>query len=257
VSDTIRPSAPLPVLELGGYRVRLAVDGEELREAQRLRFEVFHEELGEGLAGAAALGLDADRFDAHCEHLLLCEAATGTVVGTYRLQTAERAAAGEGFYCDGEFVLADLPAAVLDAGLELGRACVARAHRQSPALFALWRGIAARLGALGKRYVFGCCSLTGADEGLAATASAWLGAEGHLDPVCRARVRPSMAVDGRAAARGKAFRPPALFATYLRFGARVCGGPALDREFGTTDFLVLLDTDRLTPRQRAMFFTGP
>ena len=47
---------------------------------------------------------------------------------------------------------------------------------------------------------------------------------------------------------------PKLFSLYLRFGARVCGPPAIDRHFKTIDYLVLLDIERLDDSARAMFF---
>jgi putative hemolysin len=39
--------------------------------------------------------------------------------------------------------------------------------------------------------------------------------------------------------------PPRLLRAYLAIGARICGAPALDREFGTIDFLTLLDLNAL------------
>lgn len=47
---------------------------------------------------------------------------------------------------------------------------------------------------------------------------------------------------------------PALFQSYLNLGARVCGPPAIDREFQTIDFLVLLDTHALDERVFRVFF---
>ena len=47
---------------------------------------------------------------------------------------------------------------------------------------------------------------------------------------------------------------PKLFRTYLRFGAKVCGPPALDRAFKTTDFFVVFDADRMDAKTRRLFF---
>lgn len=252
---TRRPFSPVV---LGDYEVRLAAGASDVAAAQRVRFEVFCDELGEGTASLGASRRETDRFDAQFDHLLLCLRATGEVVGTYRVQSAESALAGLGFYADAEFVLSDLPPSVLTDAVELGRACIAKEHRRGVALLALWRGLAAYLRALEKRYLFGCCSLTGTDATTARIASNWLRIEGHEHPVLSAAVRPGTAVEPGAVSPDDVvrFRLPQLFGTYLRHGAKVCSAPALDREFGTTDFLVLLDVADLTPRQHAMFFAG-
>jgi len=38
---------------------------------------------------------------------------------------------------------------------------------------------------------------------------------------------------------------PKLLMAYLSIGAKICGPPAIDREFKTIDFLTLLDLDSL------------
>jgi putative hemolysin len=48
---------------------------------------------------------------------------------------------------------------------------------------------------------------------------------------------------------------PKLLRTYIGVGAKICGAPALDREFGTIDFLTLLDMRELTPAARVRFLT--
>jgi len=82
------------------YAARLALSAEELRGAQQLRFEVFNLELGEGLAESYATGLDVDPFDEFCDHLIVEEIATSEVVGTYRMQTGQLAAANLGYYSE-------------------------------------------------------------------------------------------------------------------------------------------------------------
>lgn len=247
---------PARALELceGRYRVRFARSRADLERALRLRFEVFNRELGEGLAASWRTGLDADPFDAVCHHLLLIDGRDDEVVGTYRLQTAEMARE-RGLYCAGEFELAGLEPILRDA-VELGRACIRREHRQGSALFALWRGLAAYMAATRKRTLFGCCSLTSQDprEGLALWMQ--LEREGHVDERWRVPVQPSHAC---AVAPGSALprvKLPMLFATYLRHGAKVLGGPAIDREFGTIDYLVALDLARIPARLRRFFFAG-
>ncbi len=254
----IRPAVAFPAglepLREGPYRVRFARDEADLERVLRLRFEVFNRELGEGLQESWRTGLDRDRFDAVCHHLMLIEAASDAVVGTYRLQTAEQARAGAGLYCAEEFELEPL-APIVARGIELGRACILREHRQGSALFALWRGVAAYLSWSRKRYLFGCCSLTSQDPRAGQALARRLEREGHLDRRYRVETRPAYACadDGTS---GPEPALPKLFGTYLRYGARVVSGPALDREFQTIDWLVVLDARALPLRLWRLFFTG-
>ena len=253
-SAAIRPSetAPFTRLHEGRYRVRLAREIDELRARQRLRFEVFNRELGEGLSSAWETGRDEDRFDAGCDHLLVEEVATGKPVGTYRLQTAAMAARHEGFYSDDEFDLDGLPAEVLDNAVELGRACVAREHRNTRVLFMLWRGLARYVAAHRLRYLFGCASVTSQEPAEGIALYRQLTAEGRLHPTARVTPRPGFAC--RTVRLVEPPELPALFRIYLRHGAFVCGEPAIDREFGTLDFLVLFDVAAMDAKQYQTFF---
>lgn len=251
---------PPDVLTAGSYSLRFARTREDLDAIQRLRFEVFNLELGEGLAESFATRRDVDTFDDHCHHLLV-EHREGGIVGTYRIQSAEMAAAGAGFYTDGEYDLSSLPPRVLAEGVELGRACVGREHRRKPVLFLLWRGLAVYMVHSAKRYLFGCCSLTSQDPAVAWRTYEHLMREGHFSADAWAPTRPSFACEAPAgaweAAGGDPVVIPPLFDMYLRHGGRVCGPPALDREFKTIDFLVMFDVEAMEPRSRAMFFDRP
>jgi putative hemolysin len=257
------PAAPDFAAEAGAYAVRFARDPAELDAVLRLRFEVFNLELGEGLDSSFLTRRDRDSFDATCHHLLVTERATGAAVGTYRLRTAEAARAHGGFYSAGEFDLGSLPPEVLARSVEIGRACVAREHRNKQVLFLLWRGLAAYLRRHRKRYFFGCCSLPTRDAGAGLAALRLLERGGHTHPnyyvtprrgfQCLADAARATA-DGGQAGGGAPVELPPLFKTYLRHGAKVCGPPALDREFKTVDFFVLFDAAEADARTRRMFF---
>ncbi len=251
-----RTSAPIALQE-GPYAVRFARDPAAVREAQRLRFEVFNLELGEGLASSFDEGLDRDPFDEACDHLLVVDERTGELVGTYRMQVAAGAAE---LYCDQEFDLRGLAPEHLERGVELGRACIRRGHRNGLVLFALWRGLASYALWSRSRYFFGCSSLPTQDEELAWRTYDALRARGHLLAGTSAAPRPAFACAPRARpaerAPADAVELPRLFGTYLRYGARVCSPPAIDRAFKTIDFLVLLDCEALAPRLRRLFFEG-
>lgn len=259
-SDLATPSLPggAPEVEIreGRYLVRFARGPEDLHAALRLRYEVFNLELDEGLAHSHISGRDEDRFDAACHHLLVFDTSSDAIIGTYRMQTSEMARSSEGFYSDGEYHLSDLGDDVLARSVETGRACVAREHRKKKVLFGLWRGLAAYMVHTHKRYLFGCCSLTSQDPVEGVTVMERLRRDGLVHPTLATRVREDFACRAHAPDPGAVKRVtlPTLFGTYLRFGALVCSGPAIDREFGTIDYLVLMDVDGLSSRTRATFF---
>jgi putative hemolysin len=250
---------PGPLESAGRYEVRFATRPDELDAIQRLRFEVFNLEMGEGLEESYATGRDRDRFDAGCHHLMVIEAETHDVVGTYRIQTSTMAAAHAGFYSAEEFTLDSLPFEVVDNAIEVGRASVAKSHRNRYVLFLLWRGLAAYMQHNRKRFLFGCCSLTSQDPAEGKRVMDFLAAEGHVHSSFRVHPQPGWecyADDYRLDPPGIA-EPvdlPRLFKIYLRHGARVCGLPAIDRRFKTIDYLVVLDVDELDPQTRGLYF---
>jgi putative hemolysin len=220
------------------YRVRLAQSPADVRAAQALRFEVFNLELDEGLVHSYDTGLDADPFDAVCDHLLVEDAAQGTVIGTYRLQSGSSADAGLGYYSAREFDFSAFEP-LRSQIVELGRACIHRRHRSFAVLNLLWKGIAHYAQRHGARYLLGCSSLTSQDAAVGAAAFQQL--QLHLAPRER-RTWPvahfACPLDTMAS---EPVRIPRLLAAYLALGAEICGPPAIDREFRTIDFLTCLD----------------
>jgi putative hemolysin len=260
-SPTLAPRRPALVDRVlaggqaaSGYTLRLATDAADVRAAQALRFAVFNVELNEGLVASFSTGLDADRFDAVCDHLLVCVEATGEVIGTYRLQTGAQAAAHHGYYSAQEFDFA--PYEPLRAELvELGRACVHIGHRNRAVLGLLWKGIADYARARGGRWLVGCSSLTSQNP---ADGTAMLAAftPKYLVPEpLRTRPLPAVACP-LDPVTGPPPRVPKLLAAYLALGAKICGAPAIDREFQTIDFLTLLDLDALSAHTVERYLRG-
>jgi putative hemolysin len=144
----------LSVRSAGQYAVSFASSLEEVRAAQALRFEVFNLELKEGLADSYSTGLDADAFDAVCDHLIVVDTASHRVVGTYRLQTGANAAKNIGYYSAQEFEFRVFEP-VRNEIVELGRTCVHRQHRNLIVLGLLWKAIADYAKAHNCRYLIG------------------------------------------------------------------------------------------------------
>ncbi len=241
-----------PLDEVSGrYRLRFARSQEDLDEVQRLRFDVFHLELGEGLEVNRTTGRDKDRFDDQCQHLMVLDLVTGICVGTYRMQTPTAAAEGHGFYSAQEFALEDLPDDFLGQSIELGRACIAKEHRDQRVLFLLWRGLRAYADHAGLKALFGCSSLTSQDPAQGLRFHEMLTQRGHLQGTLFAKPREDYLCRASAAEVANCSEPkiPKLFKIYLRHGATVIGGPALDREFGTIDTLIHVHIDEDRHRQ--------
>jgi len=226
-----------------GYTLTLATDGDQVRAAQRLRHQVFAEELGATLHSSVP-GLDVDEFDEHCDHLVIQSDATGEVVGTYRMLPPGRIPRR---YSDTEFdTRAFQP--LRDHLVETGRSCVHPDHRSGAVINLIWAGIARYMHLSGHRWLGGCASVPLDDGGLTA-ASVWqLVTAKHLAPPAL-RVRPHRPWPvTQVALLGDRPPVPPLLRGYLRLGAWVCGEPAHDPDFGVADFYVLLSLDRVDPR---------
>src|SRR5258707_4356773 len=152
-----------PIATTSLFRVRKAQTLEEVIECQRLRYLVFNCELGEGLDTSAKTGLDRDRFDFICDHLMVQDAATGKLAGTYRMQSGYRAKGNLGYYGEEFFDFSPFEA-MRGEVLELGRACVHEQYRNTNVLHMLWKGIARYAVSCGARYLIGCSSLSSQDE---------------------------------------------------------------------------------------------
>jgi putative hemolysin len=243
--DSVVASTPL-------FRVSLAQTVEDLVACQRLRYAVFNCELGGGLKDSEGCGLDRDRFDFICDHLMVHDAASNELVGTYRMQTGYRAKGNLGYYSEQLFDLRPFEA-IRGEILELGRACVHVDYRNSTALFMLWRGIASYAALCNARYLIGCSSLTSQDEDEGTALYHALRARCIAEPAFR--TEPHAECQCRGTGRQVALpRLPRLFRAYLDISARLCGPPAIDREFKTIDFLTLVDLQAIPERVRARFF---
>jgi putative hemolysin len=224
------------------YHMSLAVDDSEIREAQRLRYKVFAEEMGARLSSVLP-GHDIDLYDPFCDHLLVRELDSNEVVGTYRILPPDAAKRVGSYYSEQEFDLTRLHF-LRPHMAELGRSCVHPAHRSGAVLARLWIGLADYMTRYGYEYIVGCASVGMADGGhIAASVHRQLAGR-HLAPIeWRATPRYRLPVesldDGRVAAL------PPLIKGYTRLGAMVCGEPAWDPDFNTADLLMLLPMAQL------------
>ncbi|MFJ6752018.1 GNAT family N-acetyltransferase [Streptomyces sp. NPDC091266] len=231
------------------YTAAIAGSRAQIRAAQRLRHQVFGEEMGATLTSPLA-GHDIDAVDDLADHLVVTHAATQEVVGTYRLLPPGRS---PWLYSDGEFDLTALDA-LRPSLIEAGRSCVHPAHRGGAVINQMWAALARYTLLSGHRYLAGCASVPLGDGGTAA-AHAWeLGRTRYAAPP-GLRVTPHRPWRPTVAAPDRpALAPlPPLLRGYLRIGARICGAPAHDPDFDVADFFVVLDMEQLGDRYRRYF----
>ncbi len=230
---------------------------DDVRDAQRLRHQVFVEEMGAqptSVPGAPA-GHDIDLFDEFCEHLIVRTAPAndepGEVVGTYRVLTPSAARRAGSFYSDTEFDLTRLRP-LRERMVELGRSCVHPDHRSGTVILALWGALARFMEDNAMETVIGCASISMRDGGHCA-ASLWASLrETHLAPV-EWQVRPRVALPVDDLNQSLEVEPPALIKGYLRMGAKVLGAPAWDPEFNTADLPMLTRVADIPARYKRHF----
>jgi putative hemolysin len=228
------------------YTLLLSTDPELVEQAQRLRYDVFASEPGYALTGLTDQR-DADRFDDHCDHLLVREDGSGELVGCYRMLPPAGAVAAGGLYTATEFDMSELDG-LRPSLVEMGRAVVREDHRNGAVVLLMWAGILAYLDRCGYDYVTGCVSVPIQGQPGDVAGSQVRGVRDfvlrrHPAPYSVRPYRP-VVLDGRPldeiASPGRVNVPP-LMRGYLRLGAQICGEPAHDPDFGVADFLALLD----------------
>jgi len=255
-----RPVAA-PLGRIGALQVRLARNAAEIAAAQEVRYRVFYGELGASPVDAGeASGLDCDRFDEVCDHLLvLDESLPGPdhrrIVGTYRLLRQERAAEVGGFYSEDEFELTKLVARHPgERFLELGRSCVLPEYRSKRTIEALWQGIWTYINHHQIGVMTGCASFHGVEPHAHAEALSYLAvhcrarAEWDVRAVanryCNMDLMPSEAINLKSAIGAL----PPLIKGYLRVGARIGDGCVIDSQFGTVDVFIVMPVKEIAAR---------
>lgn len=232
----------------GQYDVVVTEHPADIRAAQRLRFEVFRAEPGYSDAiGDDVSGLDADRFDDYCDHLLIRHLPTGRLAGCARVLPPARAIAAGGWYSASEFDLTEI-APIAPETVEMGRAVVDPEHRSGAVTGLLWTAVLGYLEDGNYRYLMGCVSVP-----LDSELGRGRGVRGIRDLVREQHGAPWQAypyrrveVDGatldQLAVVDRPVLPP-LLRGYIRLGARVCGEPAYDAVFDVGDFLTIIDRE--------------
>jgi putative hemolysin len=244
---------PATAARAGRFHAYFTRSRREILAVQRLRYRIFSEEYGASMN--APLGLDRDRFDRHCLHLVVRDMETDEIVGYTRVLPDSRIRRTGGFYSADEFdltMVSRLPGRVA----ELGRTCIDARYRSGAVISVLWARLARYMLEEDVRYLIGCASVS-FSEGYDVAAIARDIRERHLSDADQ-RVRPLLPapLSAEAAEQAARTRMPPLLKAYLRMGARVCGEPCWDPDFNCLDFFILMSVDRL-PRRYIQHFMQP
>lgn len=268
-----------PILsENDQFVLKLTSNPAEVRAAQQLRYRVFKQE--QGRMSDCTEAIDRDRYDRHCRHLVVMEKATGRLVGTYRTLSGHGAYFAGNFYSQDEFAIRGLDF-IRDELCEVGRSCVDPEFRSGAVVGMLWSALSnlrfrrstpldllhyarRRRPATPKfNYLFGCVSLEETDATAAMALYEYFVQNNLVSDKLFARPRPDFELPPAADANiqqylrsheKQLFRSlPPLFKGYIRLGAKICGPPAYDREFGTIDFLIIQDMREIPERYARHF----
>ncbi|QWD95585.1 GNAT family N-acetyltransferase [Polynucleobacter sp. MG-Unter2-18] len=233
------------------FQITWACSASEIKEAQRLRYKVFAEEMGAKLPSNPE-NLDIDEFDAYCDHLLIRDQESLRVVGTYRVLPPHKALEIGRLYSDSEFDLSRLDH-LRPKLVELGRSCVHEDFRSGAVIMALWSGLAQYMQKHDYEIMLGCASIPMGDGGHFAASLYNSLSNDQMAPV-ENHAFPRLPLPLERLNGGLAVEPPPLIKGYLKLGAKICSAPAWDPDFNTADVLTMLRLSDINPRYAKHFF---
>jgi putative hemolysin len=225
-------------------QIKLACTAAEVKSAQQLRYDVFAREMS--VNQFKHRQIDADRYDALSQHLIVTDLKTQQIVGTYRIISYGASLKAGGFYSEQCFSFGRI-APMRSNFIELGRSCVHPDYRDGTVIRLLWNGLAQVLAKRPEKFIIGCPSVSAADGGLLGAAvfkrltpKYMAGSDFRVAPKCPLPAEKfNFSIDPVV---------PPLIRGYLKLGALIAGEPHHDKDFGSIDFFMILPTVLLTSR---------
>lgn len=238
--------------ERGHYVVKTVQNGTELEECLKLRYDVFHREYRNK---KRTIGVDVDKLDYTCDHLMIFDKDANKIIGTYRLNSSLFT---DTFYSAAEFNI-DQILALSGNKLELGRACINRDHRNGVIIALLWRGVAEYIQRTETKILFGCASVKTMEPLEIGLLTKYMSEEGLCDyeiqapPTRKYKVKQLTRVLEYLETHPFEYDKdevkqliPALFNAYVKAGVKVAAEPAIDRDYNCIDFLTILRVDEMS-----------
>lgn len=238
-------------VEKGHFTVKTVETAEELEEVLKLRFEVFNREY---MNTSRAVGVDVDKLDFICDHLVIRDNRAGRIVGTYRLNSSTFS---DQFYSSAEFHFDKIKN--MDGNiLELGRAAIDKEYRTGVVIALLWRGISAYMLQTKTDILLGCASVKTMVPLEIGLITYHLERKGILkynldvEPTRKYKVKTLPKVLDYIEKNAFEYDEdtveamiPALFSSYIKMGFKAYGEPAIDRDFHCIDYLIMIRLDEL------------
>lgn len=233
-------------IQTGPYVLQMAQSKEQVLECFKLRYEVFCKEMA---GSTKKKGLDYDKYDNFCDHLIIVHEPTNKIIGTYRMNFSETS---DIFYTESEFEITNWIAEQNTPFIELGRACIQAEHRRGIVISLLWRGIAEYMKMMGAETLIGCSSVKVADARSAALVFKYFEMKDALHPeIFNSREKYQMKdllfwlmvfAQGLTESQIQEAeeKVPSLLKSYMKAGAKVASYPAYDRDFKCIDFVTIL-----------------
>lgn len=233
--------------------VEWAKNQEQVRAAQRLRYNVFTHDMGARFPQSCQ-GYDIDLFDDFCEHLIVKDLVSDEVVGTYRLLTPAQAQRVGSTYFETEFDMTRLRG-LRKRMVELGRSCVHPDHRHGGVIMALWGELFKFMSRNNLDTMIGSASIPVFKNELNVEIAShvWNYVKlNHMAPI-DLHVRPRSPLHLKPVEYDSNVELPSLIKAYLRLGAIVIGAPAWDPNFNTVDLPMMMRVSDLKPKYHKHF----
>lgn len=222
--------------------------------AQKLRYRVFTEEYGAKIRSVR--GIDKDRYDKHCLHLIVKDTCSNEVIGYTRVLTHSAARITNGFYSSSEFDLTNILNHVnQEKGgriIEIGRTCIDSRYRNGGTIGTLWAAIGQYLQDNHVRFLIGCASISMSDGGGAAHSIMEKIRQKHLTE-SNLRVTPHKGLHVLNPKIQTSPKIPPLLKAYLGMGAKIAGEPYWDIDFNVADVFIFLDMNNVSHRYKKHF----
>ena len=230
----------------GSYQVKTIRNSDPLMSnVKKLRFKSFFDEKNLNK-------IDSDEFDELCDHLVVIDTSKSNdyVVGTYRLLYRQNEGIAVRFYSQSEFNITNI-LNKRSSLLEAGRSCVRKEYRNGRIIKLLWKGLATYIVKSNVEYIFGCASFPSSNHNRFLSQLSYLhhyhcpSEDLQTNPVDNLKAEFQV-IGKEKISNEKEFRSlPPLIKAYLRVGAYVGSGAVIDKNFDTTDVLIILDTKKL------------
>jgi len=254
MTAVLRNVAPQLVSRKPLLSVSLAETEQEIVECQALRYQVFADEMN-AYIDTETPGLDRDRFDRYCQHLVVRNELTGQVIGTTRLLTSDDASKAGLYYSETQFDLSAVRANLSGRFMEIGRTCIHSEYRNGATLAMLWQGIGRVTMEQDLDYLIGCASIPMDFGPEHVEAVMRMLRDKHMSPGDM-RVQPYVSMPHHDGTRDVDVVLPPLLKGYLKQGAWICGEAYYDAAFHVADVFVLLKREQLAARYIRHFLKG-